>query len=351
MLLISGVLFAGCSDNSATTAATPSPGVTAAAATTGALYSAGDIVKNPKSGSAVALLIIKYDTGTDMYERAYVYPESDGSYGYRVDTRTDLISRSVIEKVYTTKIKTTEVSAIPIRTSTPEPTTVVLSTTATPVVTSTVTTGATTAATFLAPRIKNIDPDKGKTGTTVSITNLQGENFRSGAKVTLKKAGSVINATEVSFGSSILLTCKVPIPSGADIGYWDIVVTNPDGQYHQYQNGFLVQEGTATPTATTTTTASSGLVTITQIQDTLLVTGGAEGFKTVGILGTNLTAASGMKLTGSSTITASTYATSSPTMATGYFTIPAGNIGTYYVNVIDSAGNILATSTGTLTIQ
>jgi hypothetical protein len=93
------------------------------------------------------------------------------------------------------------------------------------------------------------------------------------------------------------------------------------------------------------------MVKITQIQDTLIVTGGTEGYKTVSILGNNVTAASSMKLTGPTTITATTYTSSSSSLATGYFTIPAGNVGTYYVNLVDSSGNILATSTSTLTIQ
>ena len=64
------------------------------------------------------------------------------------------------------------------------------------------TTVTATTTTALAPRITNVDPDKGKTGTTVSITSLQGTNFRTGATVSLKKSGTTINATEVSFGSA-----------------------------------------------------------------------------------------------------------------------------------------------------
>ena len=347
-LLIFGVFFAGCSDNSATTASATPASVSPTAPTTGALYSAGDIVKNPKSSSGAALLIIKYDAATDMYERAYVYPNTDGSFGYRIDSKTDLTSRSVIEKVYTAKVKTTDVSAIPIKTLTVAPTPTAVSTTASPSETSTVTT---TTTTYPAPRVKGISPDKALSGTTVSITNLEGQNFRTGAKVALKKSGTTINATDVSFGSAVLLTCKFALPAGSTAGYWDIVVTNPDGQYHLYQNGFLVQEGTATATTTTTYAASSGLVKITQVQDPLLVTGGAGGYKTVSILGTNLTVGSSMKLTGPTTITSTTYTSGSSTTATGYFDIPAGAVGAYYVNVADASGTILATSASTLTIQ
>jgi hypothetical protein len=279
-----------------------------------------------------------------MYERAYVYPNTDGSFGYRIDSKTDLTSRSVIEKVYTAKVKKTEVSAIPVKTLTVAPTPTAISTT---VETTTVTT---TTTIYPAPKIKNVEPSSGKTGTTVSVT-IDGQNFVSGANVTMRKTGETsIPATDVSVTSTVI-TCKFVIPAGASIGNWEMVVTNPDKQYHLFQNAILVQEGTATVTTTTTPySAASGLVKITQVNDPRLVTGGNEEPKTVSILGTNLTAASNMKLTGPTTITSTNYACSSSTAAIGYFTIPSGNLGTYYVNVVDSSGNILATSTTTLEI-
>jgi hypothetical protein len=342
-LLLICICIAGCSDE-----APPAdvPGVPTAAQ---ALYSAGDIVKNPKSSAGAALLITGYDPVTDMYERAYIYPNSDGNWGYRIDASTDSIRRSVIEQVYTEKIRTVTVSAVPIGTPaavTPAETSV---TTATTVPTSTTVT--TTTTTGQAPRIKNVEPDKGKTATTVSITNLQGENFRTGAIVTFKKSGETsLNLTDMVITSD-LITGKLIIPAGTKTGYWDVLVTNKDGTHHQYQNGFNVLEGTATTTTTSSAQAAANVVKITQIQDPLLVTGGAGGYKTVSILGTNLTAAYGMKLNGMNTIVSNAYNCASSTMCTGYFNIPGGSGGSYTVSLVDLSNTVLTTSSETLTIQ
>jgi len=227
VILFAGVLFMGCSssDTSSPSASTTTASVTTAAASTGHLYSAGDIIKNPKSSSATALLIISYDAGADTYERAYIYPNGDGSWGYRMDSKTEKISRSTIEKVYTQKVGTKAVSAVPIQTPTPAVTPTQVYTTQT---TTTASATATTASSS-APHMSSIEPDNAKTGTTVSITELKGTNFQSGVTVVLVKSGTTINATNVVFSSSSLLTCTFVIPSGADVGYWDVKVTNPDG--------------------------------------------------------------------------------------------------------------------------
>src|SRR5512145_3496045 len=103
LLLLAIALFAGCTDSSKPN--TPAPTVTATtAAGPSALYSAGDIIKNPSSSSTAGVLIIRYDPAADNYERAYIYPNPDGSWGYRMDDKTTIVSRANIEKVYTQKI-------------------------------------------------------------------------------------------------------------------------------------------------------------------------------------------------------------------------------------------------------
>jgi len=352
-LLVACACIAGCSDSSSSTSTSAQTAVTTSPVSSSAHYVAGDIVKNPKSSSTAAVLIIGYDAGTDMYERAYIYPNSDGSWGYRVDANTAKVSRSIIEEVYTDKVRNIAVSAVPIGTPTTAATLAATYSTITTTATTMATT-ATTTSTASAPRVTDITPFAGQSGTTVSITELDGQNFQSGTTVALVKSGeSSIAATGVGVTSANIITCTFVIPSGTTTGYWDILVTNPDGQFYQYQTAFNILEGSGTTTTTTTSSAvsTSSRVTIIQIQDTLLVTGGTEGYKTVTILGTNLTAASNMKLTGPSTITGTTYSSSSATMATGYFTIPAGNTGNYYVTLVDSSGTVLATSSNTLTIQ
>jgi len=350
-ILFAGVLIMGCSSSdSSSSGSTAQPSVTATTASSAALYSAGDIVKNPKSSSTSALIIIGYDAGSDTYERAYIYPNSDGSWGYRLDSKTEKISRSTIEKVYTQKLGTKTVSAVPIGTPTTIATPTPVYTTSTTSATATTTATQTTSTT--APHVKSVDPDTGKTGTTVSITSLKGTDFQSGATVSFVKGNTIINATAVSFTSSSLMSCSFVIPSDATTGMWDVKVTNPDGQFHQFQNGFTVTQGTTSTstvkTTSTTTTATS--VTITQIQDTVLVTGGTEGVKDVTVLGTNLSVASKMQLVGGSTINSNAFTCDSSTRCKGIFTIPAGVVGTFYVKVADSSG-VLAQSSGTLTIQ
>jgi len=349
-LIVVCACSAGCSVTSSPAGTTGPAGVTTTTSPSSALYGAGDIIKNPKSTGA-AVLIISYDPGTDAYERAYIYPNSDGSWGHRIDSSTLKISRSIIEQVYTEKISTVAVSAVPVGTPTAVRTPVASSTIQTLSPTVTATTTATTTV-LPPPHVTGITPLTGHAGTTVSITELDGRNFRSGANVSLVKSGqSSIPATAVSVTSPVLITCTFVIPPGTATGFWDILVTNPDGQYHQYQNGFDILEGTVTTSTTTTSSAASASVTITQIQDTLLGTGCAESDKTVSILGTNLTVPIYMKLTGTSTITARAYSATSSSLATGYFTIPAGSCGTYYVTLVDSSGTVLATSSNTLTIQ
>jgi hypothetical protein len=341
-LVLFAALVAGCSDEAAAPPADAAPAVTTAA---GPLYGAGDLVKNPQSTAGTAVLIIRYDAGSDKYERAYVYPNSDGSLGYRLDSKTDLIERSMIERTYSEKIRTVAVASIPVGSTTTVATTVITTTTTKG---STVTTTTTTKG--YAPKITGVEPDKGKTGETVSITELTGQNFLSGANVTLKKGSSQIHATDVVV-TPTLITCKFAIPADASLEWWDMIVKNSDGQYDTFQNAFLVQQGTATTTTTTTTSsAATSLVTITSILDSVLTTGNGEAYKEVTILGTNLTAAKGMKLSGPMTITANTISAETY-KAKGYFNIPAASVGVYTVSVMDSSGTVLATSSGTLTIQ
>ena len=346
-LLLFAVFVAGCSDEAATPPADVAPAVTTPS---GPLYGVGDLVKNPQSTAGTAVLIIRYDAASDKYERAYVYPNSDGSLGYRLDSKTDLIEREMIERTYTEKIRTVAVSSIPIgNTATPTATATYSATTVTTATTSTVTTTK-----GYAPKITGIEPDKGKTGTTVSITDLTGQNFVSAANVSLKKGSSLIHATDIVV-TSTLITCKFAIPSDAALGYWSLVVTNPDKQSDTFQNAFNVLQGTATTTTTTSSSSSdpSAIVTITSIQTPLIVTGGADNFDTtVEVMGTNLTAGSKMKLIRSgSTLVSTWYNCPSTTRGQGKFFIPAGTVGNYNVAIYSSSDTELARSSNTLEIR
>jgi hypothetical protein len=172
-----------------------------------------------------------------------------------------------MEKVYTVKVTHVTVSSIP--TAAP---TLVVSTT---VVTAVTTTTAATATTTIAgkPLFKDIVPSEGYAGTSVAITDLSGGNFQSGATVRLAHSGSTINATSVVWVSATELTCTFVIPSTAATGSWDVVVTNPDGQFVSYSNEFIIHGSTSSVTTTTTTAASTGSITITGVSASPLATG------------------------------------------------------------------------------
>jgi hypothetical protein len=263
ILLIACAFIAGCA-NTTPANETAQPAVTQATGTAGPLYGAGDVVKNPKVSSSTAWLVISYDAASDKYERALIYPNSDGSWGYRADSRTEKSDRSVMEKVYTEKITTLALASVPVRTP------AIPSSTATVSVTTAVTSSSTTAVTTTAtaqsadkPSIKRIIPDKGDAGTSVAVTDLTGNNFLSGASVKLVRSGSAdIVATNVRVLGLTTLMCTLPIPSDAPAGTWDLVVTNTDGQSATYTNLFSVHRTTS---IVTTTTASTGTIPVTSI--------------------------------------------------------------------------------------
>ena len=329
LLCFSGI--AGCSD-------TPPPEaeVTAAVTQQGSLYAAGDIVKNPKSSSEAGFLIISYDPATDMYERAYIYPNSDGSWGYRLDTSSEKVSRSVIEQVYTAKSGRVTVASVPVGAP------IVTTATVTPAKTTTAagtTIATTTTSSNPAPRVKGITPDKGKAGTTLTITDLEGQYFLAGANVTLEKhRQSPLVATNLVI-TTIKITCTVVIPSDAENGYWDVVVTNPDGKSDTYENAFLVQEGVAGSTiaTTSTTTVAANSPTITDIDPEFIP---AAQYTEIRIYGTNFRSGMTAKLTKDykADIIASICEVSSTTQTRCFFDVPAGSLGSWNLVIRNTDG-------------
>ena len=143
---------------------------------------------------------------------------------------------------------------------TPSPTTPISTTMTTRVPTTSVTT---TAIPVTSPAIRDIIPGEGTAGSTISITDLDGSNFQSGATVTLVKSGyRNITATNVNVWSSSRITCTFSLPSSIDSGSWDVVVTNPDGQYGISTNLFIIR-ASVTPTETTIPAGGIGIASIT----------------------------------------------------------------------------------------
>ena len=316
LLLISCVLITGCTNDSGTTNTTTQTSVGTTAPSGSAKYVSGDIVRIPTSSSATAMLIIGYDAATDMYERALIYPNADGSWGYRRNSNTEKAARNVMEKIYTEKITNKPPSSIVIRQPTVLTTATTLSTTQT---SSTSTTTTTTVSPTGKPTFKKIVPDEGTAGTQIPITALTGTNFQSGATVTLMKLDNLnITATNVNVQSSTLMTCTFSPPSNATAGAWDVVITNPDGQYVNYANIFSIR-GSPNPTSTATPTDSQGITSIsptfTYGNDVALM-----------IIGTNFQQGFTAKMTKSADtskiITAREVRWDSATQVTAWFTLP-----------------------------
>jgi hypothetical protein len=272
------------------------------------------------------MLIMGYDSATDKYERALIYPNADGSWGYRKNSATEKVSRAVMEKTYTEKITNKPPSSIVIHLPTVLTTATTGSTTQT---SSTSTTTTTTVSPTGKPTFKKIVPDEGIAGTQIPITALTGTNFQSGATVTLMKLDNPnITATSVNVQSSTLITCTFTPPSNATPGAWDVVITNPNGLFVNYANIFSIR-GSPNPTSTTTPTDSQGISSISPTS-----TFGNDVALT--IIGTNFQQGFTAKMTKSADtskiITAREVRWDSATQVTAWFTIPDPRLrGTYNV--------------------
>jgi hypothetical protein len=328
LLLISCVFFTGCTENSGTanttTQVTSAPG--------SPKYVTGDIVRNP--AYETAWLILGYNSSTDSYQRALIYPNADGSWGYRTNSNSDTVTRTVMEKTNTEKITNKPPSSIVIRRPTTVATTrTTITTSATGNTTSTTTTPTTNVTG--KPTFKKIVPDEGTAGTTIDITALTGTNFKSGAIVQLTKEDNPnITATNVDVQAPTLMTCTFAVPANITGGAWDVVITNPDGQFVKYAYIFTLHS--AIDTSATTESGSEG---ITSISPTFTVGNNVEmlitgsGFQS-GNINAKLT-----KSAGSITlITARTVAFHSTTQLTAYFTIPKGSKGIWTVVVTNPDG-------------
>ncbi len=218
LFLISGVLIAGCSDQSpAGTTTVPTTAVS------NAKYVAGDIIgKTVSSTENTEYIIIKFDISTDQYTRQLLYKNANGSWGHFINNHTEKVERTLVEKVYPVKISHVNIASIPIITPTVPPT-------------------VTTALSGNAPGISGISPVQGGTNATVSAT-ITGDNFRNGATAKLMRAGyPPIYATGVSVSSSTTIDCAFSLLK-AEKGSYNLVVTNPDGQSDTEIGAFTITD-------------------------------------------------------------------------------------------------------------
>jgi hypothetical protein len=308
LILLVGVFFAGCSDQSS---GTYTPVTTTTTPT--AHYSAGDIVAKTASQSPF-WLILSYDSTTDQYSRALIYKNTDGSWGHRNDASNDTLVRASMEKLYPVKVSHVDLSSVPI-------------------VTPTVPTAVPTTLLGSGPRITAVSPASAAVNTPVSLT-ITGTNFLPGATVSLTQPGSpTIQATGVSVTTS-QITCMANL-NGLSAGILSIRVTNPDRQYDELDNGFTI--GAAPPGITSVVPATGGL----GLTVSLTITGtNFENPATVTL-----------SLAGATNIVCQNTVTTPPSQITCSLPIPStATTGGYNLTVLNSGSGKSATWNGVFSV-
>jgi len=235
LILAVSVLLAGCSSNSSQASTTVATTTTTMA---GPKYVAGDIVATSSTQAAPLWLILSYDQTQDQYTRAMIYKNSDGSWGYRVNSDTSPFPRADMEKVYPVKIAHVTVTSVPIVTPT-APTTVATTLSGSP------------------PSITSISPTSGAQNSVVTLT-ITGNNFLNGATVEVIEAGSTpVSGTGLSVTSS-QITGSFNL-NGLAMGKAIVKVTNPDGQYGvtPLSNEFTIGQ---TPPTISTVSPTNGVL-------------------------------------------------------------------------------------------
>jgi len=93
-----------------------------------------------------------------------------------------------------------------------------------------------------APTVNALQPNTGKRGVLVTISNLSGTGFVAVPKprVQLLKNTAAIIATNVTVVNGRKITCTLKIPSGAATGFWNVSVTNGDQQKGVKSSAFRV---------------------------------------------------------------------------------------------------------------
>ncbi|MBU1022289.1 MAG: DUF2341 domain-containing protein, partial [Candidatus Margulisbacteria bacterium] len=105
------------------------------------------------------------------------------------------------------------------------------------------------------PSVYSISPNTGNNDEILNDVVITGETFADGAAVKLTKTGeSDIDGTDVTFISDTQLTADFDL-NGAALGYWSVVVTNPNTKTDTLTDGFEI---TYPPPTVTVVTPESG---------------------------------------------------------------------------------------------
>jgi len=117
-----------------------------------------------------------------------------------------------------------------------------------------------------SPSVSSINPDSGLNNQSSIAVTISGSDFQNGAAVKLTKAGQTdINATGLSVVNTGTITCNLNLVD-AQVGIWNVVVTNPDTQPGTLSDGFTIKYPPPTVTSVSPesgTTAGGTSVTIT----------------------------------------------------------------------------------------
>ncbi|HCA46175.1 MAG TPA: hypothetical protein DEP45_02100 [Armatimonadetes bacterium] len=96
------------------------------------------------------------------------------------------------------------------------------------------------------PTVTAIDPASGYNTAPLDVV-ITGTGFQSGASVVLRKLDEDdITGTSVDVNSATEIECTFNL-TGAAVGLWDVVVTNPDGESGALEDGFEVVAGDTSP--------------------------------------------------------------------------------------------------------
>jgi hypothetical protein len=285
---------------------------------TAAKFVAGDITaKTSTSTDQMLYVITQYDAKTDMYTRAWIHKNADGTWGHFTDNKKETVERTLVETVYPVKIAHVTVSSIPIVTYTIPPTVV-------------------TTPSGSAPTVTAISPANGAKAATVGVT-ITGTNFENGATVKLVRAGfPSITATGVSVSSSTTLACTFNLDYG-ETGSYNVVVTNPGGLSYTKDGAFSVGDAPPIISGVTPNTAEVG---DTQIPVTI----NGQNFKE-GVRVTFVQGASELYC-----VTPTSLDTTKITCVLNIRTADGGKAGLWDVKVMNIDGQQTGTLTGKFTV-
>ena len=171
--------------------------------------------------------------------------------------------------------------------------------------------------------VSGISPSSGIVGSTVVPVSIGGNGFVSGATVRLNKTGDPdIIATGVNVGSSNLITCAISLPANTTPGFWNVVVSNADGQSGSLPGAFLVKSPLPTVTAITNTTQVRGWTVIERITGTNFLPGAVVKFVNItagpDIIATNINVVSATQITCTFDLTGATAARRNVTVTNLY---------------------------------